>query len=184
MRQPLTLEEFNTEIFSAQRYAWRWEQQQTYLVEREQGQVAAFLAGHPIPPTDNPSMVAYLNRVHRMVRIEGRQLGRVRIIDEPATGYQRWLQWIDGWARAAGEDIHYLSRPVLQQMGRPPVEPDDDWWLIDGERLLVLRFEASRLIQLELVIDEPEIRLARLWRLAVISWAREEESTAAPAAAA
>jgi len=86
---------------------------------------------------------------------------------------------MDQWNIAAGEEIHYLTRGLLHQMGRPPVEPDADWWLIDSEKMIVMRFAedgSGRRTETELWIDEPEIRLARLWRLAVISWAAEEES--------
>jgi hypothetical protein len=93
---------------------------------------------------------------------------------------------MDQWSRAAGEDIHYLPRTVLEQMGPPPFEPDADWWLIDGEKLLLMRFApdgSGRRVETELVVDEPVVKLARLWRLAVISWAAEEESSPLPAAA-
>lgn len=178
MRRRLTDDEFDNEIFGAQQYAWRWEQQPAYEIGYESDKLAAFLAGRPETPTDNPGMVGYLDAVRAMVR-SGRRIGRVRVIDEPPTGYQRWLRWMDRWNIEAGEEIHYLSRGLLRQMGRPPVEPDADWWLIDGEKLIIMRFApdgSGRRIEAELVADEPEIRLARLWRLAVVSWAAEEES--------
>jgi hypothetical protein len=185
MRRRLTDDEFDQQIFGAQRYAWRWEQQPAYEVGYETEKLAAFLAGRPETPTDNPDMVSYLDAVQAMTA-DGRRLGRVRVVDDPPTGYQRWLRWMDQWSRAAGEEIHYLSRTLLRQMGRPPVEPDTDWWLIDGEKLIIMRFApdgSGRRLEAELVIDEPEVRLARLWRLAVVSWAIDEETASLPAAA-
>lgn len=176
MRRTLTEKEFVDEIFGAQSYAWRWEQQPTYWIGYEQTRVQAFLDGRLDAAVDHPRRSEYLGSVRRLTA-QGRRLGRVRVVDQPATGYQRWLQWMDVDARAAGEDIHYLARPVLQMMGHPPFEPSADWWLVDGERLLVLRFDdEGRCTSRELIVDEPEVRLARLWRLAVISWAAEEET--------
>lgn len=184
MRTTLTEEQVRDEILGARNYAWRWEQQPTYWVGRERDRVQAFLDGRREPPTANPHGTRWLNTVHAMVAA-GRRLGRVRVIDTPPSGYQQWLQWNSQWARAAGEDIHYLSRPLLRQLGRPPIEPDADWWLIDGERLVVMRFDDSgRLTETELFVDEPQVRLARLWRLAVISWAVEEETDRQETAAA
>jgi hypothetical protein len=186
MRRSLTDDEFDSTIFGAQRYAWRWEQQPAYEIGYETTQLEAFLAGQPQIPTDNPDMVDYLGRVRQMYFGEHRNIGRVRVVEEPPTDYQRWLRWMDQWNRAAGEDIHYLSRTVLKQMGPPPFEPDADWWLVDGEKLLIMRFAqdgSGRRLGVEMVTDEPVIKLARLWRLAVISWAAEEESSLLPAAA-
>jgi hypothetical protein len=185
MRRLLDDNEFDARIFGARQYAWRWEQQPAYEIGYESKKLAAFLAGRRESPLDNPGMVDYLNQVRRMT-LSGRRLGRVRVLDEPPTGYQLWLQWMDRWSRAAGEEIHYLSRSLLRQMGRPPVEPDADWWLIDGEQLIIMRYSADatgRRTETELLFDEPEIRLARLWRLAVVSWATEEERATVPFAA-
>jgi hypothetical protein len=190
MRRALTDQEFEEHIFDAQRYAWRWEQQPHYWIGYEQDKLDAFLAGAPEIPDDNPDMVAWLDQI-RKLRAAGVLVGRVRVIEEPPTDYQRWLLWMDRWNTAAGEEIHYLPRWVLQQMGRPPFAPTADWWLIDGERLLIMNYApdgSGRRIPpgtrtgIELIADEPEVHQARLWRLAAISWAREEETVLSSAA--
>lgn len=185
MRRSVTDDEFESQLFGARRYAWRWEQQPAYEVADERAQLDAFLAGHPGPPPDEPG--GYLSLVRQMVHERGVTLGRVRVVEQPPTDYQRWLRWVDRWNREAGEDIHYLPRPVLQQMGRPPFAPASDWWLIDGEQLLIINYVPGglgrRAGSIELVTGEPEVKLARLWRLAVVSWAIEEERVSLPVAA-
>ncbi len=183
MRCAVTDDQFEQEIFSAKRSAWRWEQQRIYDIGSEQDDFQAFLAGQPRPPS--PDLAGYYRQVRSMTRA-GIAIGRVRIVDTPLTDYQRWRNWMDHWNREAGEDIHYLSRPLLRQMGRPPFQPDADWWLVDGERLLIMEYAvdlSGRAIKTTLLVGEPEVRLARLWRLAVVSWAVEEELAPLPAAA-
>ncbi len=190
MRTSLTDAEFEAAIFAAQHYAWRWEQQPCYWIGHEQAKLDAFLAGTPESPDDNPDMTAWLGQVRRLTAA-GVCVGRVRVIEQPPTDYQRWLRWMDRWSIAAGEEIHYLPRWVLRQMGQPPFAPAADWWLIDDDQLLIMNYlpdgsgrtaPPGTRTSVELLVDEPELRLARLWRLAAISWAREEETTM-PAAA-
>ncbi len=186
MRRIPTDHEFEATIFGARRYAWRWEQQPQYEIGHERAQLDAFLAGRPERPGDNPDMAQYFASVRTMVRTRGVQLGRVRVVEQPPTDYQRWLHWVDRWNREAGEEIHYLPRWVLRQMGAPPFAPSADWWLIDGEVLLIMSYAADgsgRRTGVELLADEPEVRLARLWRLAVVSWAIEMEHAPLIAAA-
>ena len=191
MRSSLTDDQFDEEIFGAERYAWRWEQQRQYEIGHELSDFEEFLDGHPRVPTENSSMAWYYDRIQALTRAAGVEVGRVRVVDSPPTDYQRWRSWMDRWNREAGEEILYLPRQVLHQMGGPPFAPHADWWLIDGERLLLMHFAPDgsgrrvppgTRLETELVVDEPEVHLARLWRLAAISWAREEE-TSLPAAA-
>jgi hypothetical protein len=78
----------------------------------------------------------WLERIASMTR-EGRSIGRVRILAEPPTGYQRWELWAARWHAEAGEDIRYLSRSVAARIGLPACP---DWWLLDGERLIIMKF--------------------------------------------
>lgn len=195
MRRDLTDPELDAHIFAARRYAWRWEQQPVYFIGHEQAKVDAFLAGRPESPLDNKDMAAFYSAVTTLTHTHGVAVGRVRVVDEPATDYQRWLEWMDQFNRQAGEVIHHLPRPLLRQMGRPPFEPDADWWLIDGEKILLMHYApdgSGRRVppgtrtKVELIEGGPEVRLARLWRLAVVSWAieAERETTTEAAAAA
>jgi hypothetical protein len=181
----LAPEQIGQQIFSARSYAWRWEQQPAYEVDCEAGMVAAFLAGHPQPPDDDPEMVRFYDQVRALVR-GGAEIGRVRVVDDPPTDYQRWLRWADAWNTDAGERILYLPRPVLARQHREvPVAPEADWWLIDGVKLIVFHYRADRLGRLdrvELVTDPDEVRYARLWMTTVIGWATDE-LTAHPVAA-
>jgi hypothetical protein len=173
----LAPDQIGQQIFSACGYAWRWEQQPVYDVGCEAGMVAAFLTGRPQPPTDDPEMARFYDRVHALTR-DGVEVGRVRVTDVPPTDYQRWLRWADQWNTAAGERILYLPRPVLARQGRiPPVDPDADWWLIDDDRLVVFHYAdrwTGRLDRVELVTDRHEIRSAVTWMIITTGWAQDE----------
>ena len=106
---------------------------------------------------------------------EGKTYGRVRVVETPPTDYQRWMQWMDRWNRAAGEDIRYLSRNYARRSGIIPAIGSDDWWLFDNKRLVVMRHDASgRRIGVEAFEGEPEVAQARKWRRRAIAAAMSE----------
>lgn len=182
MRHPLSPDQVDKEIFAARHTAWRWEQQPSYHVASEQPALQSFLNGHPVSPDRDPVAAAWLDRMYELTHRHGVHVTRVRVADDPPTDYQRWLQWVDRWNRGAGEDITYLPRSVLHTWGGYlPVEPGADWWLLDDQRLLVQRYPADggELTAVELITDEPVVRLARLWWLAVFAWATAEDRPAA-----
>lgn len=141
MRQDLTDDTAGTalseQILTATRSAWRWEQQPVYAVDEEDALYAAFLVGRPRPATDSPWLVQWYRDVAAL-SAHGVQVGRVRVVDEPATDYQRFLQWNDRWNIAAGEQIHYLPRSMANKLGRDPFGGAADWWLIDEARLVIM----------------------------------------------
>lgn len=155
------------------RSAWRWEHQPAYHIGYESGQFDDFLAGHPRPPTENSDLGSWMSQVRRQVN-EGKTVGRVRVVDEPLTDYQRWMQWMDRWNREAGETIDYLTRRSALHHGLPAAG-GDEWWLFDDSRLVLMHHdEHGRRIAVELLVDEPEVEQARRWRTLAIAAAREE----------
>jgi hypothetical protein len=176
MRRPLTNDgpgsEFGQVLDASRRSLWRWEQQPAYDIGTERGKLDLFLAGHPEAPTESPDLVEWFGRV-REKAAAGMTVGRVRVVDVPPTDYQRWLRWTDRWNREAGEVIDYLSRPRLGQLGRPPFDPDADWWFVDEQRLVVINYDdAHKPVLTELVENEPEIEMAKQWQQLVIAEAR------------
>lgn len=173
MRKAITDEEFWRQLAEFKRSAWRFEQQQSYNVDYEDRQFAHFLAGHPLPPTENKELGEWMVQVKRQTA-EGKTVGRVRIVDEPLTDYQRWMQWMDHWNREAGETIDYLSRSRAHEVGLLPAAGEQDWWLFDDERLMLMFFDPAGVrIRVELVEDELEVVGARSIRDAAIRAARE-----------
>ncbi len=144
--------------------AFRFEQQPAYNVTYEADQLARFLAGDPQPPTEVPSFVAWHDQIARQVA-EGKRIERVRVHDDPPTPYQRWVRWVGLWNIEAGEVMRYLTRSQAHEVGLLPAAGDEDWWLFDSSRLVVMRFDDEhRLVERELVTDPERLVQAGAWR--------------------
>ncbi len=171
MRKTITGAEQSAQLAGFRTSAWRFERQRTYSIDQEDRQLQSFLAGHPIPPAEDaehPELEAWMKRVAAHVAA-GRSVGRVRIVDDPPTDYQRWLQWLDVYNRQAGEEISYLSRAVAHEVGLLTAESGPDWWLLDDERLILIHFnEAGQRTFAELIEDSPEVADAREFRTKAI----------------
>lgn len=183
MRRVLTDGGPGTEFWQAfedfKHSAWRFEQQRAYFIGYEHQQFDDFLAGHPESPTKNPELGAWMKQVAGHVA-SGKTVGRVRIVDEPLTDYQRWMRWMDRWNREAGETIDYLTRRHAREVGLLPAAGNEDWWLFDNERLLLMHFDDKGFrTRVELLVDEPEIIKARQFRDLAIRAAREESCATA-----
>ncbi|MGD3106816.1 DUF6879 family protein [Streptomyces sp. YGL11-2] len=116
------------------REAWRFEAQPTYTMPREQENVARFLRGENKPADHNA-------RWHERVRgyVEsGRRVGRVRIVRQPLTDYQRYqFAWGIPGNIAAGEDIRVLD-VTRNDYGLPL--SGRDWWMFDETCIAHLNF--------------------------------------------
>jgi hypothetical protein len=165
--------EFWEQFTSFERSAWRFEQQPAYYLGYEREQFNRFLADDPAPPDENPDLRDWFAQTRHQVA-EGKTIGRVRIIDEPTTDYQRWMQWMDRWNRDAGETIQYLTRAAARAAGLP-VDGGNDWWLFDDQRLMLMHFDSEyRRIKVELLEGEPEVEQARRWRETAIAAAQDD----------
>lgn len=173
MRKVIDDAEFWRQLAGFKRSAWRFEQQPSYDIGYEQDQFAAFLAGRPVPPTDNPELRAWMKQIADQVTA-GKTVGRVRIVDDPLTDYQRWLRWMDRWNIEAGETIDYLSRRRAHDVGLLPAAGRADWWFLDDERLMLMHFnERGVRFKVELVDDPLAVAGARKWRDLAILAARD-----------
>jgi hypothetical protein len=93
---------------------------------------------------------------------QGKRRARVRVLDEPPTDYQRWLVWTSPWYAAVGEDIRYLTRSRAARIGLPLRE---DWWLLDDNRVIVMRFTEEGEIAGDVLITDPAaVASYRTWR--------------------
>jgi hypothetical protein len=172
----MTQEEFYRELYGIRRIAFRWEAQPAYALGYEAEAFARFLAGSPVPPPELEWWRPWLDRIARMTA-EGRQFSRVRVVDEPTTNYQRWMIWTGQWNAEAGEQISYLPRSMARQLAIPMAS---DWWLLDDERLIIMRYtQSGEIAGKELITDTDVIAQHQEWRdLAVLN------ATSAEAAAA
>lgn len=123
------------EFFDAfEQEAWRFETQPTYTMPKEQENVARFLLGEAKPAHHN---ARWHERVSGYVE-SGRSIGRVRVVRQPLTDYQRYqFAWGIPGNIKAGEDIRVLD-VTHDDYGLPLT--GQDWWIFDGTRIAHLNF--------------------------------------------
>lgn len=107
---------------SFQQSAWRLEARDTYRVAEYDNQLAAFLAGQPLPPR-----IDGWADVVQSVTARGARIGRIRLVGHPITDYTRFEFVLYRENVAFGEDVRIVDRTWL----------DDSWaaapdvWLFD-----------------------------------------------------
>ncbi|WP_213011904.1 DUF6879 family protein, partial [Paractinoplanes toevensis] len=137
MRRTLTNAEFAEQLRTYKRTAYRFEVQPFYTVDGEQESFQRFLEGRPVSPYDVDEDRAWLEMVKQHAA-EGRQMARVRVHEDPATDYQRWMRWRGDFNTAAGETIHYFTVKQATEAGLLSAVAPRDWWFFDDSRLMVL----------------------------------------------
>lgn len=116
------------------RNAWRFEAQPTYTMPTEAQNVARFLRGEPKPAGHNER---WHGRVQGYVA-SARTIGRVRVVRQPLTDYQRYqFSWGIPGNIAAGEDIRILD-VTRDDYGLPLT--GTDWWMFDEVRIVHLNY--------------------------------------------
>lgn len=141
--------------------AFYFECQQTYELEYEVQDLDLFVQGRPVPPPEVWWWKPWLDQIAALTAA-GRRISRVRVIDAPPTGYQRWQLWSLPWHVAAGERITYLSREQAGSIGLPL---GFDWWLLDDERVIRLDYTpAGELEGKTLIIDRTAVARFIRWR--------------------
>lgn len=161
MPRALTLDEWADALRTFKRSAFRLELQPSYVEVGDS--VQRFAAGDPVDPDDVPEFVAWADQI-RALTATGRTVERVRVHDEPPTTYQRWERWAARQTVAAGEVIRYLPRSQAFDVGLLPDAGPDDWWLLDDERLVVMRFEGGRMAEMTIDDDPTRVAEACAWR--------------------
>ena len=163
MRRPLTDTEWAQELQAFDRTAFRFETQPAYSISMEEQTLERYLAGDRRPPTEAPGIRAWLDQIASLVAT-GRNVERVRVHDEPPTPYQRFERWVGRWNTEAGEQLRYVTRREAVEVGLPATGTVD-WWLMDSERLIVMRFDdVGHLVESELVTDLEQVAQACTWR--------------------
>ncbi|MBR7676367.1 hypothetical protein KDA82_25845 [Streptomyces daliensis] len=133
--------------------AWRWETRRAYGVPHESEDFQRFLRGEPpCRDLDRPWLVTM-----RALREEGKRVGRVRVLDQPPTDYQRWLLEDVLDSVEAGEDIRYLPRAEADGLGVSM----RDFWLFDSRTLGLFHYDGDISLGMELRQDPAEVDAAR-----------------------
>lgn len=116
------------ELFQLSREsAFHMELRDAYAVPSESEPLRRFLQGDPPGDYDKSDWTNLIEEITG----RGVKVSRVRVITVPHSDYQRWLLSVTGENVAAGEDIRYLPRQLVD----PKDLPADDWWLFDDERV-------------------------------------------------
>jgi len=174
--KPISADEFGDLLRTFERTAFRLEVQPAYAISAEQADLDLFLAGTPRQPDEADWFRPWLEQVRRQTA-QGKHVSRVRVQDEPPTGYQRWERWAGKWNIAAGEDIRYMPRSAARRIGLPLTA---DWWLLDGKRLILMQFtDAGVITGRRLVTGADTIARYRAWRDLALNHAAAEQITAA-----
>jgi hypothetical protein len=144
----------------------------------EEEAVAGFLAGNPRSPGEYPEWRSWLDEMRELTG-QGKRISRVRVVDDPPTGYQRWAMWCTRWHAEAGEDIRYLPRATAGDLGIP----SGDWWLFDDATLVVTAFTSDGQADGRTLITNPAL-VGRYvaWRDTAVRHATAAEPQATPTA--
>lgn len=149
----LTEAEFVTEVRTFRTSAFRLEAQPGYVLDYERPVFEGWLAGMAVPPPEVDWWAPWLHRVARWTADEGKTIGRVRVLAEPPTTYQRWLMWATPWHAEVGEKLRYMPRSTAEQIGLPL----GDFWLLDDERVIVMRFNGQGETVSRTLVTDPEV---------------------------
>ncbi|WP_327413803.1 DUF6879 family protein [Streptomyces sp. NBC_01233] len=138
------------------RSAWRLEVQPTYTMPAEAESLARFLRGEPKPETHN---AAWHGTVRAAVEA-GKSFGRVRVVRQPLTDYQRYqFAWGVPGNIQAGEDIQ-----VLDLTGRDLDLPDQDFWMFDESTMVHLNYRPDGTQINRELIESPDLSKYLRWR--------------------
>ena len=177
----LTPDEFGPAVQSFRYTAFRLELQHAYREPGEPETVAKFLAGTPEPPTEVEGLRLWFDAIARQTA-QGKRIERVRVHEDPPTGYQQWERWIDPWNVAAGETMRYLTRQRAHEIGLLPAAGDIDWWLLDSDRLILMHFdEHGNRIHNELETEPSIVVQACAWRDLAVHYSAPSEPRSAVA---
>ena len=161
MARTLTDEEFGDLLRSFRETAFYLETQDHYALGYEEDDFSRFLAGHPEPPSEISWWRAWLDQIATLT-CEGKQVTRVRVIEQPPSGYQRWGLYALPWHTEAGERILYIPRNEARSAGLPE---SADWWLLDNRKVIILKYDSEGCCISKTLYTSPwKVRQHRKWR--------------------
>jgi hypothetical protein len=132
--EPLSYEQFKA-LACAGRRAFHLEQHDTYNVAAEDEPYGRWLRDEPDDYAWHQDWLTFL----RQATAAGVSVQRVRLVTLPHTDYSRWGLEVARLSVEAGEDMRYLPRHLASDISLP----DEDYWLIDDDRLILSVFSAD-----------------------------------------
>jgi hypothetical protein len=176
MRMEITEDEFAGMFRDFAHSAWRLETRDHYALGYEEADYRRFLDGSPVPPPEVEWWRPWLDHLASVTR-QGREIGRVRVLAEPPTDYQRWELWAAPWHATAGERIGYMPRSKARRIGLPA---DRDWWMFDEQRLVIMGFSDDGEITGKTLVTDPDVVAQHCeWRDLAVRYATPAEGIAA-----
>lgn len=145
------------QLFAAVRHScWRWECQRHYAVD--EAELQAWRDGRILPESQEDQVwEAYVSGL----RAADIAFERVRMVHEPPTEYQRWIYTTTDRNVRIGEDVRWLSESDGRRLAMPP----DDFYLIDDQRVAILRFDrVGEMVAIDVADDQDALALHRTYR--------------------
>ncbi|MFI5880196.1 DUF6879 family protein [Streptomyces sp. NPDC051554] len=130
--------------------AWRLETRRRYASDEATDTWAQFVQGErPTWDLTTPWSVTIREKI-----AGGAKVGRVRLVDDPATQGQRYLLAYAEKNTALGEDIRNLSRAKADRLSLG----NEDFWIFDSRLVALLRFDADdNFTDVELITEPAEV---------------------------
>lgn len=152
----LPVDQLSALFASVTRSVWRWECQGHYEVD--EAELARWRAG--LPSELDTETIAWHDYI-RGLRRRAIPFQRVRMITEPATEYLIWLMTTTDANIDAGEDIRWVHESVARDLGLP----EYDYYLVDDERVAIMRFDAEyTLVDVKVTTQPDVVAQHRRWR--------------------
>ena len=156
-------EQFAKHLTGYARTAWRFETQPTYTMSGEQDSLRRWRSGEPRPAEHN----AGWHKTVRAAVAAGKTIGRVRVVRQPLTEYQRYqFDWGIPGNIEAGEDIR-----VLDLTDSELDLPSHDFWLFDSSLVVDLNFNPDGTL---LDVDQrenPDLGMYLRWQQTALKYA-------------
>ena len=140
-------DEFGRLFETFEHTAWRLETRRGYASDREDPTYAEFVETGAITLDYDDD---WSRNIRRQV-LAGKTVGRVRIVDEPATEGQLFLLADSPRGTAAGEEIRCLPRREADAR----LLPAEDFWIFDSRMVALLRFDDQDVFHDVEIITEP-----------------------------
>lgn len=144
------------DLFAAvRRSVRRWECQGHYMADEVE--LKAWRDGRPLDESEEDRVwEAYVLGL----RAAGIPFERVRMVHEPPTLYQRWIHTTTDRNIRIGEDVRWLSESRARQLHMPA----DDFYLLDDERIAIMRFDGSgEMTGIDIDHDLDVVSVHRAW---------------------
>lgn len=165
MRRPSDYDELGALCEGIESSFVHLETRDAYGTEIELPHMAKWRRGEP---DDHEWLASWLEMLRRH-RAAGRTCRRARIVSEPLSEYQRWINSHVGLFVDAGEDVRYVPRPRLTEVLLPG---SGDFYVFDDSLVLFLHYAGNGTNTAFEVTDDPQtVRTCReafeaVWSLA------------------